>query len=108
MEGCLINGAARGDLSSEKVYVKLQKMTCPQQGGRYAVPEVQGFIAFGGKTGVRGRVVSREGSPDTEAFLARLAGGFGRGLSANANSVFQVTSIKVGRDLVRIHVPNAH
>ncbi|MGV2528176.1 UNVERIFIED_CONTAM: conjugal transfer protein TraB, partial [Bacillus thuringiensis] len=25
IEGCLVNGAARGDLSSEKVYVKLQK-----------------------------------------------------------------------------------
>ena len=93
IEGCLINGAARGDLSSEKVYVKLQKMTCPQPGGRYAVSEVKGFIAFGGKTGVRGRVVSREGSLVTQAFLAGLAGGFGRGFSANANSVFQGTNI---------------
>ena len=93
IEGCLVNGAARGDLSSEKVYVKLQKMTCPQPGGRYAVSEVKGFIAFGGKTGVRGRVVSREGSLITQAFLAGLAGGFGRGFSANANSVFQGTNI---------------
>lgn len=93
IEGCLVNGAARGDLSSEKVYVKLQKMTCPQPGGRYAVSEVKGFIAFGGKTGVRGRVVSREGSLVTQAFIAGLAGGFGRGFSANANSVFQGTNI---------------
>ncbi|WP_337847842.1 TrbI/VirB10 family protein [Sphingomonas sp.] len=93
IEGCLVNGAARGDLSSEKIYVKLQKMTCPQPGGRYAVSEVKGFIAFGGKTGVRGRVVSREGSLVTQAFLAGLAGGFGRGFSANANSVFQGTNI---------------
>jgi len=68
--GCLVNGAARGDLSSEKVYVKLQRMTCPQPGGRYAVSEVKGFIAFGGKTGVRGRVVSREGALVGQAFLA--------------------------------------
>jgi conjugal transfer pilus assembly protein TraB len=93
IEGCLVNGAARGDLSSEKVYVKLQKMTCPQPGGRYAVSEVKGFIAFGGKTGVRGRVVSREGALVTQAFIAGLAGGFGRGFSANANSVFQGTNI---------------
>lgn len=93
IEGCLVNGAARGDLSSEKVYVKLQKMTCPQPGGRYAVSEVKGFLAFGGKTGVRGRVVSREGSLVTQAFIAGLAGGFGRGFSANANSVFQGTNI---------------
>lgn len=93
IEGCLVNGAARGELSSEKVYVKLQKMTCPQPGGRYAVSEVKGFIAFAGKTGVRGRVVSREGSLVTQAFIAGLAGGFGRGFSANANSVFQGTNI---------------
>jgi conjugal transfer pilus assembly protein TraB len=93
IDGCLVNGAARGDLSSEKVYVKLQKMTCPQPGGRYAVSEVKGFLAFGGKTGVRGRVVSREGGLVTQAFIAGLFGGFGRGFSANANSVFQGTNI---------------
>lgn len=93
IEGCLVNGAARGDLSSEKVYVKLQKMTCPQPGGRYAVSEVKGFLAFGGKTGVRGRVVSREGSLVTQAFVAGLVGGFGRGFSTNASSVFQGTNI---------------
>ena len=54
LEGCLVNGAARGDLSSEKVYVKLQRMTCAQPGGRYAVSEVKGFIAFAGKSGRAG------------------------------------------------------
>ena len=97
IQGCLINGAARGELSSEKVYVKLQKMTCPQPGGRYAVSEVKGFLAFGGKTGVRGRVVSREGGLVTQAFIAGLFGGFGRGFSANANSVFQGTTITNGK-----------
>src|SRR3546814_8993063 len=86
IDGCLVNGAARGDLSSEKVYVKLAKMTCPQPGGRYAESEVKGFIAFGGKTGVRGRVVSREGSLTMQAFFAGLVGGIGRGFSANSNS----------------------
>ena len=82
IQGCLINGAARGDLSSEKVYIKLQKMTCPQPGGRYAESEVKGFIAFGGKTGVRGRVVSREGSLAMQAFFAGLVGGAGTALSS--------------------------
>lgn len=95
IQGCLINGAARGDLSSEKVYVKLQRMTCSQPGGRYAVSEVKGFIAFGGKSGVRGRVVSREGSLVTQAFLAGIAGGIGRGFSANTNSALQGTNITV-------------
>lgn len=95
ISGCLVNGAARGDLSSEKVYVKLQRMTCPQKGGRYAVSDVKGFIAFGGKTGVRGRVVSREGALVGQAFLAGLAGGFGRGFAANSTSLLTGSTVNV-------------
>jgi conjugal transfer pilus assembly protein TraB len=86
IEGCIINGAARGDLSSEKVYVKLAKMTCDQPGGRVAVSDVKGFISFGGKTGVRGRVVSREGALVGQALVAGIAAGFGRGFAANTNA----------------------
>ncbi len=96
IQGCLINGAARGELSSEKVYIKLQKMTCPQPGGRYAVSEVKGFVAFGGKTGVRGRVVSREGSLISQAFMAGLVGGFGRGFSANSQQFLTAPTVSVG------------
>lgn len=95
LEGCLVNGAARGDLSSEKVYVKLQKMTCAQPGGRFAVSEVKGFIAFAGKSGVRGRVVSREGSLVTQAFLAGLAGGIGKGFAANTTSALTGPNVTV-------------
>ncbi|UAB78943.1 TraB/VirB10 family protein [Erythrobacter sp. SCSIO 43205] len=95
LTGCLVNGAARGDLSAEKVYVKLVRMTCAQPGGRYAVSEVKGFIAFAGKSGVRGRVVSREGSLVSQALVAGIVGGFGRGFSANANGIF---AGRVGED----------
>ncbi|HQS96164.1 MAG: conjugal transfer protein TraB [Novosphingobium sp. 17-62-19] len=95
IEGCMVNGAATGDLSSEKVYVRLQRMTCPQPGGRFAVSEVKGFIAFGGKTGVRGRVVSREGGLVGQAFLAGLAGGFGRGFSLNTETALTGSSVNV-------------
>lgn len=76
--GCLVNGAAYGDLSSEKVFVKLQKMTCDDGRGGVSVSEVKGFVAFAGKAGVRGRVVSREGSFVLKAFLAGLVGGIGK------------------------------
>ena len=94
VQGCMVNGAAYGDLSSEKVYVKLQRMTCAQPGGRFAVSEVQGFIAFGGKVGIRGRVISREGSLTTQAFLAGLVSGAGNAV----NSAFSVPIAAVGQD----------
>ena len=95
LEGCVVNGAARGDLSAEKIYVKLAKMTCDQPGGRVAVSEVKGFISFGGKTGVRGRVVTREGGLIGQAFLAGVAGGFGRAFTANTNSVLTGSNVTV-------------
>ncbi|WP_226895835.1 TraB/VirB10 family protein [Polymorphobacter sp. PAMC 29334] len=95
LEGCIVNGAARGDLSAEKIYVKLAKMTCDQPGGRVAVSEVKGFISFGGKTGVRGRVVTREGGLIGQAFLAGIAGGFGRAFTANTDSVLQGSNVTV-------------
>ena len=78
VQGCLINGAAFGDISSEKVFVKLQKMTCNGAHGGVTVSEVKGFVAFAGKAGVRGRVVSREGNLVVKAFLAGLVGGLGK------------------------------
>ena len=94
VQGCMVNGAAYGELSSEKVYVKLLRMTCPQPGGRYAVSEVKGFLAYGGKVGIRGRVVSREGSLTTQAFLAGLVSGAGNAV----NSAFNVPIAAVGQD----------
>ena len=93
LSGCMVNGAAMADLSSEKVYVKLQRMTCPQPGGRVAVSDVKGFIAFGGKTGVRGRVVNRSGNLVGQAFLAGVLGGFGRGFSTNSQAFLTAPSI---------------
>ena len=78
VEGCTLTGAAYGDLSSEKVYVRLQTMTCAgPDPGTVIETEVSGFVAGGGKAGVRGPVVSREGVLVEKAFLAGLVSGAG-------------------------------
>ena len=76
--GCTLTGAAYGDLSSEKVYVRLRTMTCSGPGpGTVIETRVTGFVAGGGKAGVRGPVVSREGALVEKAFLAGLVSGAG-------------------------------
>ena len=78
VEGCTLTGAAYGDLSSEKVYVRLRTMTCAgSDPGTVIETEVSGFVAGGGKAGVRGPVVSREGALVEKAFLAGLVSGAG-------------------------------
>ena len=88
VDGCTVTGAAHGDLSSEKVYVRFRTMTCAgPEPGTVIETEVAGFVAGSGKTGVRGPVVSREGvlvetanhdGDYREECFAMLAGVIGR------------------------------
>ena len=83
IEGCTVTGAAHGDLSSEKVYARLQTMTCAgEEPGTVVETEVAGFVANAGKAGVRGPVVSREGALVGKAFLAGVFSGVGQGISS--------------------------
>ena len=93
VEGCTITGAAYGDLSSEKVYVRLQTMACAgEAAGTVIETPVSGFIAGGGKAGVRGAVVSREGALVQRAFLAGLFSGFGE----SASQAFRPQAVLAG------------
>ena len=91
--GCTVTGAAHGDLSSEKVYARLQTLTCAgSEPGTVVETRVAGFVAGAGKTGVRGPVVSREGALVEKAFLAGLVSGIGEG----AASAFSPQAVATG------------
>ena len=93
VEGCTITGAAYGDLSSEKVYVRLQTMACTgERPGTVIETPVSGFVAGAGKAGVRGAVVSREGALVQRAFLAGLFSGFGE----SATQAFRPQAVLAG------------
>lgn len=84
--GCMILGSARGDLSSERVYVRLTKMTC-LHGDDVLEANIAGFMAGSGKAGVRGKVVSREGNLTTNAAIAGALQGLANGLSGAGEAV---------------------
>lgn len=83
LKGCTVNGAAYAELSSEKVYIKLQKITCPVGNNKYMTSKVEGYVTYMGKAGVRGRVVSREGSFANKAFVAGTLQGLGQAMNMN-------------------------
>ena len=93
IDGCTVTGAAHGDLSSEKVYVRFRTMTCAgPEPGTVVETEVAGFVAGSGKTGVRGPVVSREGALVEKAFLAGMISGAGQGVA----QAFQPQAVATG------------
>jgi conjugal transfer pilus assembly protein TraB len=83
LRGCMINGAAYGELPSEKVYVKLQRITCPIGDKKFAVASVEGYVSQRGKAGVRGAIVERSGGLTGRALIAGTLQGLGSTLSTN-------------------------
>lgn len=82
LKGCIVQGSATGDLSSERVKVRLISMTCTNSKGEVLETRVSGFMSASGKEGVRGQVVSREGPAVTNAAIAGTLAGLGSGLGA--------------------------
>src|SRR3990167_3296866 len=83
LKDCHCTAGAYGDLSSERVYARLEKLTCiDRKTGEILETQVAGYIAGSdGKAGIRGVVASKDGQ-----FLSRsLMGGIFAGLSNVAN-----------------------
>lgn len=83
LKDCHCTASAYGDLSSERVYARLEKLTCIERAtGEIIETQVAGYIAGSdGKAGIRGVVASKDGQ-----FLGRsLVGGVFAGLSNVAN-----------------------
>lgn len=81
---CLVVGAAYGDMSSERAYIRTETLSCVQNDGQVVEAKVKGYIVGeDGKTGMRGRLVEKQGQMIARAMLAGTLSGLGKGLSAS-------------------------
>ncbi len=94
LKNCHVLASAHGDLSSERVYMRLEKLTCTEPlTGEISETQVAGYIAGeDGRAGVRGVVVDKT----TDLMRNSLLGGFASGISnflqaSNQSSVYPVT-----------------
>ncbi|NUP85813.1 MAG: conjugal transfer protein TraB [Burkholderiaceae bacterium] len=78
---CLVIGAGYGDLSSERAYIRTERLSCVRHDGTAIEVKIKGSV-FGedGKVGVRGRLVSKQGQVLANALIAGVVGGIGSGI----------------------------
>jgi len=78
IKDCFIIGSGYGDLSSERAYIRLERLSCTKNDGSIISKSVEGYVSGeDGKNGLKGRVVSKQGQ-----LLARtLVAGFLQGVS---------------------------
>ncbi|MBP6103520.1 MAG: hypothetical protein KA508_00395 [Gammaproteobacteria bacterium] len=87
MKDCRIIAAAYGDLSSERAYMRLEKLSCVQPDGHVIVTDVDGYVnGEDGKNGIRGKVVLRDAEVLKRGFLGGLLSGLGKATSQSYNS----------------------
>ncbi len=80
LKSCFLLGSGYGDLSSERVYIRLARLSCIDSANRFVLSTpVQGYVVDSDNTlGMRGKVVDRQGAKLGKALLA----GFAEGLSS--------------------------
>ncbi len=87
LKGSVIIGNAIGDLSSERVYVRAERMTLVESDGSFVETEISAYISGeDGREGLRGVVVDRSGQIITRAAFAAFLQGVGQTLEATLNN----------------------
>lgn len=89
LKGCHVLAASYGDISSERVFMRLEKLTCVERKtGEVVEMNVQGYVAGeDGRAGIRGTVVDRAGESMRNALVGGFFSGMGSFLSQAHNPV---------------------
>jgi conjugal transfer pilus assembly protein TraB len=89
LKSCFVLGSSFGDLSSERVYVQLTKLSCVDKNDRLILSaDVQGYVVDSdGRLGLRGVVTDRQGSRLAKAMLAGFAQGLAGALKMSQGTV---------------------
>ena len=94
LKDCHLIVSGYGDLSSERVYTRLDRLTCTERAtGEIVETEVSGFVTGeDGKAGMRGKVVAKEAGYLANSMIGGLVGGFSNTLSPQENAVPYILS----------------
>ena len=84
---CFVVGAGYGDVSSERAYIRTESLSCVMKDGAAIDIAVKGYIAGeDGKAGMRGRLVSKQGTILANALIAGIASGIGHAFQQGATT----------------------
>ena len=87
LKECLITANGYGDLSSERAYIRTDRMSCVDENGKTMDVAFKGYIAGeDGKAGMRGRLISKQGRVLANALLAGIGSGLGQAFQQSAST----------------------
>lgn len=82
LSNCFVTGAGYGDISSERAYIRLERMSCTKKDKQITDFPVYGYVSGSdGKAGVRGIPVWRENTLLQRSFISGLFSGLSQGVA---------------------------
>jgi len=89
---CFVIGSSYGDLASERVFMRLEKLSCVERKtGEVIELTVDGYVAGeDGANGVRGILVDRSGPAMRNAFIGGFVGGMGNFFSSQQTTPMSI------------------
>lgn len=88
IKSCRIIAAGAGELSDERAYLRLEKMTCVLRTGEVISKEAKGYITGeDGKNGLPGELVTKQGAYVARALLAGIFSGLGRAIGQSYSNI---------------------
>lgn len=90
LKACHILASSYGDLSSERVYMRLEKLTCTERlTGEISETQVSGYVVGeDGRTGIRGIVTDKAGPLIRNSLVGGFFSGMGQFFSAQQQKTF--------------------
>ena len=107
LRSCFLLGSGYGELSAERVYIRLARLSCVDKSDRLVLSvDVQGYVVDSDNTlGMRGKVTDRQGARLGKALLAGfaqgLAGALGGAQGTMTSSVLGNTTSITGDEALR-------
>ena len=90
---CFVLVGGVGSLSSERVEMRTESMSCIAEDGTVWEGKIEGYVVGeDGKAGARGRLISKQGALLAKTFAAGLVGGFGSAFTAQPVNALNITS----------------
>ena len=88
IKSCFLLGQATGSLSAERAYIRISTLSCVRKDGSPLIVHVQGYATGAdGKAGLRGRVVSKQGSVLARALISGFLQGVGEAFSQTQTTI---------------------
>lgn len=88
LKNCFLIASGWGELSSERAYLLLNKISCVTADNRLLEAQIKGWVMDDdGKVGLRGRLVSKQGAYIGRAMIAGFLQGISRILAASATTM---------------------